>query len=242
MRRLFLISAAVLSCAACGSGSDQSPGPATQSAASVQGVEALPPVIPSLEQPPLTLPPAPGAVAFLAPPQGPPPRLARSKGGERPAAEEAARATTASAQLPPLRRTVLVQGLASPQDLAFTPDGVLLYVERARGLSALWPDGSRTRVFAPDDLVDSAPHGMFGVAVDPGFFQTRAVYVFMTSKRGGVPDHRVVRVTLDERLQRVIERQDLLSGIGVQPPSSIKGAADDGHIGGRLRFGSDGAL
>ncbi len=242
MPRLFVISTIVFCCTACGSGSDQSQGSATQLAVEVQRVEPAPPIIQSLGQPPLSLPPASGAVAMLPLTPAQPPRPRPGNGGGRAATVEAGQAASASLPPPPLRRTVLAQGLASPQDLAFTPEGLLLYVERARGLSALRPDGSRALLFAPDDLVGTAPYGMFGVAVDPDFFATRAVYVFMTSGRGPAVDHRVVRIALDETLRRVIDRQDLLTGIEAQHREPSAGSREDGHVGGRLRFGKDGSL
>src|SRR5262245_2042967 len=44
---------------------------------------------------------------------------------------------------PTLVRTVVLDGLTGPWDLAFTPDGALLYTEKCRGLSVRRADGAR---------------------------------------------------------------------------------------------------
>ena len=48
---------------------------------------------------------------------------------------------------PRLTRTVLKSGLGDPWDLAFTPDGEMLFTEKCRGLSVLRKDGSVRRLF-----------------------------------------------------------------------------------------------
>jgi aldose sugar dehydrogenase len=51
---------------------------------------------------------------------------------------------------PTLTRTVVLDGLDDPWDLAFTPDGALLVTEKCRGLSVRRADGARHFLFGRD--------------------------------------------------------------------------------------------
>jgi glucose/arabinose dehydrogenase len=84
---------------------------------------------------------------------------------------------------PPLARTVVLDGLDDPWDLAFTPDGALLFTEKCRGLSVRRADGSLHHLFGRDGGAVAAPDffcqgqsGAHGVAVDPDFPRNRFVY------------------------------------------------------------------
>src|SRR4029453_1686015 len=95
----------------------------------------------------------------------------------------------ASTETPTLTRTTVVSGLQNPWDLAFTPDGTMLYTEKCRGLSARFANGQTVRLFGTSgsslvapDLFCEGQSGVHGVAVDPDFAAgTRYVYVFMAS-------------------------------------------------------------
>jgi glucose/arabinose dehydrogenase len=149
------------------------------------------------------------------------------------------REVTADRPLPGVRWQVVAGTLSEPLDLAASSDGHLFYTERTKGLSVLRPDGSRQLVFSPDDLWWNAGQGgLFGVAVDPGFPWTRRVFVFMTAKAGEHAEARVVRLTLDERLQQVKERKDIVTGIAV--PAIPRGRSGEPlQLGGALRFGGE---
>lgn len=76
------------------------------------------------------------------------------------------------APLPPPPSLVAVStqaaGLSIPWDLAFAPDGTLLFTERANGLRVL--DASTVRPVvggAPADLVVLSEGGKMGLALDP---------------------------------------------------------------------------
>jgi glucose/arabinose dehydrogenase len=86
---------------------------------------------------------------------------------------------------PPLTRTVVLDGLDDPWDLAFTPDGALLVTEKCRGLSVRRADGSQHHLFGRDEAAVAAPDffcqgqsGAHGIAVDPDFARTRLVYLY----------------------------------------------------------------
>jgi glucose/arabinose dehydrogenase len=144
---------------------------------------------------------------------------------------------------PSLARTVVLAGLANPWDLAFTPDGALLYTERGRGLSVRRTDGSTALLFRPADLVAEGQSGFNGVAVDPDFAANRRVYVYMASNAGGERDNRVIRLVVDAGYTAVSDRSDIVAGISykrVAAPGAPGGAG--AHNGGRIRFGPDGFL
>lgn len=134
---------------------------------------------------------------------------------------------------PSFTRSVWLGGLQAPWDIAFAPDGVVLFSERARGLSARLASGAVQRLFNPPDLVASSQSGLLGVALDPAFASNRRVYVYMASNAGGAVDNRVVRFRVGDDWATVSERSDIVTGIAY---------AGGAHSGGRLRFGPDGLL
>ena len=156
-------------------------------------------------------------------------------------------APPASTETPTLTRTVLMTGLQSPWDLAFTPDGAMLYTEKCSGLSAQLANGTTIRLFgtAGSSLVaaDSfcqGQSGVHGVAVDPDFASgSRYVYVFMASNLTTNPrTNRVVRLTLNADNTVASNRTDIITDIAYKDVGNGVGGAG-AHSGGRLRFGPD---
>ncbi|MCB2000335.1 MAG: hypothetical protein KDH91_07975, partial [Rhodoferax sp.] len=68
-----------------------------------------------------------------------------------------ASAATPSAESPKLTRTVVMSGLQNPWDIAFTPDGVMLFTEKCRGVSARLADGKTVRLFGTSGSALVAP-------------------------------------------------------------------------------------
>ena len=128
----------------------------------------------------------------------------------------------ASTETPTLTRTVLMTGLTSPWDIAFTPDGTMLFTEKCSGLSARFANGTMVRLFgttgsalvAPD-LFCQGQSGVHGVAVDPDFGNgNRYVYVFMASNLTHDPrTNRVVRLTLNADTMSAGNRTDIITDI-----------------------------
>jgi aldose sugar dehydrogenase len=134
---------------------------------------------------------------------------------------------------PTFTRSVWLGGLNNPWDIAFAPDGAVLYSERSRGLSVRLSNGSTRLVFRPADLVVQDQSGLLGVTLDPAFTTNRTVYVYLASSAGGATDNRVVRFVVNADYSAVSDRRDIVTGI------AYEGGA---HSGGRLRFGPDGLL
>jgi glucose/arabinose dehydrogenase len=155
-------------------------------------------------------------------------------------------ALAGAADAPALTRTVFLSNLSNPWDMAFTPDGALLFTEKCRGLSVRRANGSVQRLFGTagspvvaDDLFCEGQSGVHGVAIDPDFARNRYVYVYMASKRSTNPrTNRVLRMTVDAGYTSVANRTDIVTDI---PYKDVANAiAGSGlHSGGRIRFGPD---
>ena len=156
-------------------------------------------------------------------------------------------AAPASTETPTLTRTVLMTGLQRPWDLAFTPDGTMLYTETCLGLSARLANGTTVRLFGTAgsslvaaDLFCQGQSGVHGIAVDPDFANgNRYVYVFMASNLTTNPrTNRVVRLTLNADNTVASNRTDIITDIAYKDVGNGVGGAG-AHSGGRLRFGPD---
>ncbi|TFY98579.1 PQQ-dependent sugar dehydrogenase [Ramlibacter rhizophilus] len=161
----------------------------------------------------------------------------------------ASHAGAPAADAPRLSRTVVMSGLQNPWDIAFTPDGVMLFTEKCRGLSARLPDGKTVRLFgtagsalvAPD-LFCQGQSGVHGIAVDPEFAKgKRDLYLFMASRRSTPATNRVVRLTLNADSTGVSNRTDIVDDIAFKESANAVGSAG-AHSGGMVRFGPDGFL
>jgi glucose/arabinose dehydrogenase len=150
---------------------------------------------------------------------------------------------------PTLTRTVVATGLSSPWDLAFLPDGSILFTERCRGLSIRQSTGTITRLFGTagsslvaSDLFCEGQSGVNGVAVDPQFATNRYVYVYMSSNlRTNPRTNRVVRLELGPSLLTASNRVDIVTDLAYKDQANAVGSAG-AHSGGRIRFGPDGYL
>ena len=152
-----------------------------------------------------------------------------------------------STETPTLTRTVVMSGLQNPWDIAFLPDGTMLYTERCRGLSARFANGTVVRLFGTtgsslvaNDLFCEGQSGAHGIAVDPDFASgTRNVYVFMASNLSSNPrTNRVVRLTLSPDNTTASNRTDIITDIAYKDVGNGVGGAG-AHSGGRIRFGPD---
>jgi glucose/arabinose dehydrogenase len=142
-------------------------------------------------------------------------------------------ATALAPGAPTFTRSVWLGGLAAPWDIAFAPDGAVLYTERSRGLSVRPAGGTARMLFSPADFIAQDQSGMLGVALDPEFASNRTLYVFMGSDAGGTTDSRIVRLVVNADYTATSGRLDIVTGIAY---------AGGAHSGGRIRFGPEGLL
>ena len=149
---------------------------------------------------------------------------------------------------PALTRTVLLQGLSNPWDIAVAADGAMFFTERCRGLSVRRADGTVTHLFGTSgstlvapDLACIGQSGVHGVALDPAFATNRTVYVYMLSGTSAPHTNRVVRLVLTSGYASAGSRTDIITDIAFKEVANGVGGAGS-HSGGRIRFGPDGFL
>ena len=132
---------------------------------------------------------------------------------------------------PDIRVTSLVSGLSIPWDLAFTPDGTMLFTQRAGVLSSRLADGTVQTVTADlSDLYAASEVGFMAIVVDPNFRSNRRFY---TCQGHTGPEVQVIGWTIDASYTVATRVADPL--VGGLPTAST-------HGGCRLRFGPQGNL
>jgi aldose sugar dehydrogenase len=155
----------------------------------------------------------------------------------------------AQSSAPRVEVSTVMDGLRNPWDLAFTPEGAVLYTEKCHGLWLRLPDGSTRHLFGTegallraDDLFCLGQSGVHGVAIDPDFAQgTRRLYVYMASNLQTKPrGNRVVRLQVSADWKTVSGRTDIVPDIAFKDAQRVGGPG--AHSGGRVRFGPDGYL
>ncbi len=141
--------------------------------------------------------------------------------GDRPAAAAPAGAVA-------FRVETVASGLQVPWELAFAPDGRVFLTERPGRVRVI--EGGRLRpepVATIPEVAATGEGGLLGLALDPDFARTRALYVYHTYRDGGDLRNRVVRWT--EAGGGLTDPRVILDGI---PGASV-------HDGGRIAFGPD---
>ena len=134
---------------------------------------------------------------------------------------------------PELTVTEIVKGLSHPWGINFTPDGTMLFTQRAGVLNARLTDGAVKQVDADlGDLLVDGFAGLQALAVDPDFTTNRRFY---TLQGHTGREMQVIAWTIDadyDEATRVVD--PLVEGIPVGP--------GPWHSGGRLVFGPEGYL
>lgn len=133
---------------------------------------------------------------------------------------------------PELSTETVVDGLDKPWDVAFTPDGTMLFTEKSGRVSKV-QDGQTQSVVTIEDVVSRGEGGLMGLAVDPEYAENRFIYVCFNTNE----DIRVARLQLNNDLSGVEERSDIITGMPTNT-TSFPGR----HSGCRPRFGPDGFL
>lgn len=142
----------------------------------------------------------------------------------------------------PFEGSVLTEGLDSPWDMEWGPDGRIWVTERRGGrVTSVDPDTGNRKVLGsvPDVYVGPQHEGVLGMALDPKLGRDadhNYVYLghtYMDGSPGLDHEHaRIVRFRYDDKTGQLVEPKVILGGL----------PAGDDHNGGRLRFGPDGKL
>lgn len=138
-------------------------------------------------------------------------------------------ATARAAEVEPVP---LLDEIAFPTNMAFTPDGRLLFTEKETGLvRVVTPRGELLdRPFVELPVIPDAERGLLGIAVHPDFERSPWVYLYHSDPADG--RNRLVRVRADGSVSSGAP-STLLDGL-----SAVAGY----HNGGDLAFGPDGNL
>jgi glucose/arabinose dehydrogenase len=144
--------------------------------------------------------------------------------------------TTACNPPASLAVSTVIGGLSQPWDIAFTPDGTMLFTEKPGNIDALI-SGSRVVMGVPSDVTVSSEGGLMGMAVDPNFATNRRIYTCYLALNGGVYDVRIVRWVVNASYTALSGKTPIVTGLPVNP-----GAQRGRHSGCRPRFGPDGNL
>ena len=134
---------------------------------------------------------------------------------------------------PNLEVSTVVGGLTIPWDLGFTPEGVMLFTEKAGFISA-HGSGVTRRIATMNDVFNVGESGLMGLAVDPDFASNRRFYTCHAWTDGATRDVRVVAWTVDA---------GYTTATRVANPLFAGAPTTSGRHGGcRPRFGPDGFL
>lgn len=125
-----------------------------------------------------------------------------------------------------------LEGLDFPTNMAFLPDGTLLFTEKESGsVRVVTPEGELLDPpFITLSVMPSAERGLLGIAVHPDFDREPWIYLYHSDPADGL--NRLVRVRADGAVS-ADDPETLLDGI-----SAVAGY----HNGGDLVFAPDGTL
>lgn len=129
-----------------------------------------------------------------------------------------------------LKADTIVAGLANPWDVAFTPDGALLFSERSGAVNKV-VKGEKVLIQRIDDIKANGEGGLTGMALDSDFANNRYIYTCYNSNKDDV---RVVRWSLNADLTELENKTVIIEGI----PSNTSGR----HSGCRVKSAKDGNL
>lgn len=132
-----------------------------------------------------------------------------------------------------VRAVKVAGGLDGPAAFTFTPNGTIVYLERATGEVRLRnpKTGFDRRFFDIPGVNGQGERGALGVALHPRWPRKPFVYVYVT---------RSVAGTLRNQIVRIRERDG--RGTGFTTILSTPAASSPYHNGGRIMFGPDGKL
>ncbi len=141
----------------------------------------------------------------------------------------------------PVKVEEVVTGLSIPWDLAFTPDGTMLFTQRGGHISARRTNGTEQPIMADmTDLSKGQEAGLMSIVVDPSFSSNRRFYTCQAHTDGPIGDEtdeddevQVIAWTVNAGYTAATRANNPL--VGGIPSNSM-------HSGCRLRFGPDGYL
>ncbi|MDO8504096.1 MAG: PQQ-dependent sugar dehydrogenase [bacterium] len=126
---------------------------------------------------------------------------------------------------------VVATNLRIPWEIAFLPNGDMLFTEREGLLRIKTADGQIKTIATIEEVNEIGEGGLLGIALHPKFASQNFLYLYYTYKSSGENTlNRVVRYTLN----------GITLGEKAIIVDSIPGSSN--HNGGRIKFGPDGFL
>ena len=148
-----------------------------------------------------------------------------------------ASAAPEAAARPTFTITTIVTGLNIPWDVAQTPDGTLIFDQRAGGLSVRRTNGTVSTLSADfSDLFAAGETGLMGLVLDPEFSSNRRFYTCQGHQDASGKEIQVIAWTVDTGYTAATRVADPL--LGDIPVNATTGR----HGGCRLRFDATGSL
>jgi glucose/arabinose dehydrogenase len=132
----------------------------------------------------------------------------------------------------------VTNGLTSPTDMEFAPDGKVFVLEQAGRVRFVHSGGTLRTFLNISTKVDATgERGLLGIAFDPNFATNRYVYLHYTRKATSTaPVHnRVVRVTANAGNSAAVSGSEKLV-------FRLNNLQAGNHNGGDIHFGPDGKL
>jgi glucose/arabinose dehydrogenase len=123
----------------------------------------------------------------------------------------------------------VLDNLVIPWEIAFLPDGEMLFTERPGTLVRM---GETKRTITIPGVESMGESGLMGLALHPRFDKNHWIYLSYTTRLTGVLENRVERYTYDLEKNVLTERKVIISG---SPAARF-------HDGGRIAFSPDGKL
>ncbi|OGE84740.1 MAG: hypothetical protein A3J48_04225 [Candidatus Doudnabacteria bacterium RIFCSPHIGHO2_02_FULL_46_11] len=123
--------------------------------------------------------------------------------------------------------TVVAEGLDTPWEIVFLPDGDMLVTERPGVLRRIGKSPVEINV---DGVLERGEGGLLGLALHPNFSENNLLYLYFTTSKNGRTINRVARYEFREN--SLSNSQTLIDDL---PGSS-------NHNGGRIVFGPDNYL
>ncbi|MCX6218419.1 ThuA domain-containing protein [Spirosoma sp.] len=132
-------------------------------------------------------------------------------------------------------KTVLVNDLNEPMELAVAPDGRVFFTERSGNLSVYNSRTNKSQLVHRFDVPTKAGHGVQGITLDPNFAANHFLYVYYSPQFTQEPFYNLSRfVVKDDNTLDLASEKILLTVPSIDQPGS--------HHGGSLAFDKEGNL
>lgn len=139
-----------------------------------------------------------------------------------------------SCAAPQVRATTIVSGLENPWDVAFTPNGSMIWTEKGGRIMRRVATGTTVRMAADmSDLFVGSETGLMGLAIDPAFSSNHRMYTCQGWTDGSLRHIRVIPWVANGAGDLLVKQRPIITGIPVTTGR---------HGGCRLRFDTRGRL